>query len=254
MDWRWPAGLQPQSSPSWPLFSEKRASRTLSRSNPQSTLETGTAELVPTCQAMLSGARRTPGYSCHTRSFQRPQLRSHRLGLGRRMASSNSIPEGYATLSVIEHGAPNYNAWLGKRLRAHLGKRVLEVGAGIGTITREILPDRELVIALEAEELYAGHLDKAFRGNPRVRTLHSRVEETNWAQLATERLDSVLLSNVLEHIEDDAAAVRDFRRALPPGGNIVILVPALPFLFGTLDTAVGHHRRYMPASLHRVIE
>jgi SAM-dependent methyltransferase len=170
------------------------------------------------------------------------------------MASSNSIPEGYATLSVIERGAPNYNAWLGKRLRVHLGKRVLEVGAGIGTITREILPGCEFVIALEAEELYARHLDEAFRGDPRVRTTHSKVEDTNWAQLATERLDSVLLSNVLEHIEDDAAAVRNFREALPLGGNIVILVPALPFLFGTLDTAVGHYRRYMPASLRTVIE
>jgi len=170
------------------------------------------------------------------------------------MPPANSIPEGYATLSVIEHGAPNYNAWLGKRLRAHLGRRVLEVGAGIGTITREILPGCELVIALEAEELYAGQLEKAFRGDSRVRTVHSRVEDTNWAQLATERLDSVLLSNVLEHIEDDAAAVRNFRTALPRGGKIVILVPALPFLFGTLDTAVGHYRRYMPASLRSVIE
>jgi SAM-dependent methyltransferase len=170
------------------------------------------------------------------------------------MAPSSSIPEGYATLEVIERAAPNYNAWLGKRLRAHLGKRVLEVGAGIGTITREILPGCELVIALEAEQLYAARLDEAFQGNPRVRTLHSRVEETDWAGLSNERLDSVLLSNVLEHIEDDASALRNFRTALPRGGTIVILVPALPVLFGTLDEAVGHYRRYMPTSLRQVIE
>ena len=170
------------------------------------------------------------------------------------MATTDSVPEGYATLAVIERGAPNYNAWLGKRLRAHLGKRVLEVGAGIGTITREILPERELVIALEAEELYARRLDETFRGDCRVRTLHSSVEETDWGQLAAERLDSVLLSNVLEHISDDAAALRNFRKVLPQGGHIVILVPALPFLFGTLDSAVGHHRRYMPTPLRRLIE
>jgi SAM-dependent methyltransferase len=168
--------------------------------------------------------------------------------------TSSSVPEGYATLAVIEGAAPNYNAWLGKRLRSHLGKRVLEVGAGIGTITREILPNCELVIALEAEELYATRLDEAFRDDPRVRTLHSKVEDTDWAGLATEGLDSVLLSNVLEHIEDDASALRNFRTALPRDGTLVILVPALPFLFGTLDKAVGHHRRYMPASLRRVIE
>jgi SAM-dependent methyltransferase len=173
--------------------------------------------------------------------------------MGFRMAPSSFEPQGYATLTVIEQDAPNYNAWLGKRLRAYLGKRVLEVGAGIGTMTREILPGCELVIALEAEEFYAGHLERTFRGEPRVRTLHSSVEETDWSRLATERLDSVLLSNVLEHIEDDAAALCNFRKVLPRGGNIVILVPALPFLFGTLDRAVGHHRRYMPASLRSVI-
>jgi SAM-dependent methyltransferase len=170
------------------------------------------------------------------------------------MASSSSLPEGFATLAVIERGAPNYNAWLGRRLGAHLGQRVLEVGAGIGTITREILPGRELVIALEAEPSYADLLIQAFRGEPRVRVLQSRVEETDWVGLANDRLDSVVLSNVLEHIKDDATAIRNFRTALHPGGTLVILVPALPALFGTLDEAVGHYRRYMPSSLRSVID
>lgn len=170
------------------------------------------------------------------------------------MTSASSFPEGYATLALIDRCAPNYNAWLGKRLRAHLGKRVLEVGAGIGTITREILRGREMVIALEAEEAYATQLVETFRGEPRVRTLHLTVENTDWAALAQERLDSIVLSNVLEHIEDDASAIRNFRTVLPAGGTMVIVVPALPALFGTLDEAVGHYRRYMPASLRRVIE
>jgi SAM-dependent methyltransferase len=170
------------------------------------------------------------------------------------MPATSSIPEGYATLAVIDRDAPNYNRWIGRRLRAHLGARVLEVGAGIGTITREILPGRELVIALEAEDVYAAKLAEAFCGEARVRILHCAVEKTDWAMLARERLDSIVLSNVLEHVEDDARAIRNFRTALPAGGTIVILVPALPALFGTLDEAVGHHRRYMPASLRGVIE
>jgi SAM-dependent methyltransferase len=170
------------------------------------------------------------------------------------MAPTSSIPDGYATLAIIDRGAPNYNAWLGKRLRLHLGKRVLEVGAGIGTITREILPGRELVVALEAEEAYAVRLAEAFRGEPRVRTLHSAVEDTDWLALGQEKLDSVVLSNVLEHLEDDAAAIRNFRRVLQAGGTLVMLVPALPAIFGTLDEAVGHHRRYMPSSLRTVLE
>jgi len=164
------------------------------------------------------------------------------------------MPEGYETLAVIDRGAPNYNAWLGRRLRTHLGRRVLEVGAGIGTMTREILPGREMVIALEAEPAYAAQLSEVFQNEPRVRILNVSVEGTDWAELATERLDSVVLSNVLEHIDDDAAAIRNFRAVLKVGGSLVVLVPGLPFLFGTLDEAVGHHRRYLPSSLRTVIE
>src|SRR5262249_7751559 len=80
------------------------------------------------------------------------------------------------------------------------------------------------------------------------------VEDTDWAALIAERLDSVLLSNVLEHIEDDAAAVRRFRSVLPESGRLVLLVPALPQLYGSLDEAVGHFRRYPPATIRRVVE
>src|SRR5450631_2417566 len=97
---------------------------------------------------------RRPESSCDARFFHR-RRRSHRPDRGPRMASLNSNPEGYATLVVMERAAPNYNAWLGKRLRGYLGNRVLEVGAGIGTITREIVDGRELLIALEADEEYA---------------------------------------------------------------------------------------------------
>jgi SAM-dependent methyltransferase len=161
--------------------------------------------------------------------------------------------EGYNTLERLE-AAPHYNAWLGSKLRPHLGKRVLEVGAGIGTLTKEIAEGRERVIALEADPYYAQRLSNLFRRSPVVQPLHAPVEETDWGALGKENLDTVFLSNVLEHIEDDAGAVRHFRSVLPPGGRLVVLVPGLPGLFGTLDEAVGHHRRYTPQTLRTVIE
>jgi SAM-dependent methyltransferase len=59
---------------------------------------------------------------------------------------------------------------------------------------------------------------------------------------------------VLEHIEDDALAVRQFRSVLRPGGRLVTLVPALPVLYGTIDQAIGHFRRYTPDTLRKVIQ
>jgi SAM-dependent methyltransferase len=166
---------------------------------------------------------------------------------------ADNVHEGYNTLARMDQ-APRYNAWLGRKLRAHLGPRVLEIGAGIGTITRELLLERELIIALEADAFYVERLRNVFRDEPRVRPVHAPVEETDWASLANERLDSVVLSNVLEHIEDDALAIRQFRSVLTPGGTLVTFVPALPVLYGTIDRAIGHFRRYTPNSLRQVIE
>jgi SAM-dependent methyltransferase len=161
--------------------------------------------------------------------------------------------EGYTTLERMD-GANNYNAWLGRRFREHLGRRVLEIGAGIGTITQELEAGLELLVALEVDRFYVDRLKNKFRGKPHVRPYLSDVALADWESLKAERLDTIVLSNVLEHIPDDGAAVRRFRQILPEGGKVVVLVPALPQLFGAIDEAVGHHRRYTPETLRRVLE
>jgi len=59
--------------------------------------------------------------------------------------------------------------------------------------------------------------------------------------------------NVLEHIEDDRTTLRDFASVLPPGGHLVLLVPALKALYGTLDKHLHHFRRYSAPELRRVV-
>jgi SAM-dependent methyltransferase len=66
--------------------------------------------------------------------------------------------------------------------------------------------------------------------------------------------DFVLCQNVLEHVREDAAAVETMARALRRGGRLAILVPAGPKLFGPLDRAYGHERRYTRSALRAVIE
>jgi SAM-dependent methyltransferase len=163
------------------------------------------------------------------------------------------MSQAMATLERMD-GAHHYNAWIGRQFRPYLGRRVLEVGAGLGTITREIESGRELVVALEVEQAYVERLRHRFQDKPHIRPYLSGVELADWQRLKSEQLDTVVLSNVLEHVEDDAQAVRNFREVLDPGGRLVLWVPALPRLFGALDEAVGHYRRYTQASLRAVIE
>jgi SAM-dependent methyltransferase len=167
---------------------------------------------------------------------------------------ADNAHEGYTTLARIESGAPNYNTWLGERFREHAGARVLEVGAGIGTITGLLAEGRERVVALEVDAFYVRRLQNRFRGVPQVVPYLSDVALADFESLAQQRFDSIVLSNVMEHIPDDGGAVRRFAQILPSGGKVLILVPALPAIFGAMDEAVGHYRRYTPTTLRSVLE
>lgn len=162
--------------------------------------------------------------------------------------------DGHETLRALETAAPNYNAWLAKSFEPWAGQRILEVGAGIGTITAHLAQGKELVTALELEAPYVERLKNRFRNWANIEPLQSDVSLADWQALAARRFDTIVLSNVLEHIDDDAAAIRTFAKILPPRGRLLIYVPALPALFGTLDEAVGHHRRYLPSTLKAAIE
>jgi len=166
---------------------------------------------------------------------------------------ADNAHEGYNTLARME-SASHYNAWLGAQFRPWLGQRVLEVGAGIGTMTAQLAPGRELLVALEMDAFYVERLRNRFRGHPHVRPVLSGVEQADWARLRGEGFDSVVMSNVLEHIEDDVGALRNLRSALPEGGRLLLFVPALQAVFGGLDEAVGHHRRYEAPQLRAAME
>src|SRR5881296_1444642 len=153
---------------------------------------------------------------------------------------------GAATLERMAT-APRYNRWMFERLRPWIGRRVLEIGAGIGNMSA-FLADRERLILTDTEAVYLARLRERFAGRPAIKVAPLRLPGFDPA-LAAERLDTVVCLNVLEHVENDGASLRAMRDLLAPGGRLVLLVPALRALYGTLDEALGHFRRYVPAEL-----
>jgi 2-polyprenyl-3-methyl-5-hydroxy-6-metoxy-1,4-benzoquinol methylase len=145
-----------------------------------------------------------------------------------------------AYLDVAEENAPNYLRWIADLCRPHLGARVLDVGAGTGAITAHYADGREIV-AVEMSEWCIEALRRRFGTAPNVTVRHADL-----LQLPNEEegFDSVVMINVLEHIENDAAALSVLSRVLNPGGRIVVYVPAFNGLYGAYDRKVGHCRRY----------
>jgi SAM-dependent methyltransferase len=129
---------------------------------------------------------------------------------------------------------------------------VLELGAGIGTVADYLLHNTsvpELVLIEPADNLFP-RLHERLSGRSRVKLMHSRLEEV----ASSLSVDSVIAVNVLEHVVDDTALLRTIHRVLVPGGIVMLFVPALPWLYGTLDESFQHVRRYTKRGLASQLE
>ncbi len=130
---------------------------------------------------------------------------------------------------------------------APLGRRIVEVGCGIGNFTR-MIADRDLVIGVDIEPACITEHRKRFAEYPHVKSHVLDAMDPAFLQLKDEEPDSVVCLNVLEHIEDDLGTLRAFASILPRGGKAVLMVPAFMSLYGPIDKHLGHYRRYTTKS------
>ena len=149
--------------------------------------------------------------------------------------------------------ARNYFAWQQHLVTRELGRRVVEVGCGLGNFT-EMLLDREMVIAVDAEPGCTARLKQRFPDRNNLLVFTCDAGSPAFAHLAAFQPDSCVCLNVLEHIRDDAGALRAMASLLKAGGVIVLLVPAFQTLYGPIDRNLGHCRRYTRESLLRLAE
>jgi SAM-dependent methyltransferase len=157
---------------------------------------------------------------------------------------------GAETLEIMS-AAPRYNQWMFDAIAPFVGRRVLEVGSGIGNMSEYLLAGGcERLILTDLDPFYRERLAARFAGRPEIRIDELRLPDpTAAARFGAERIDTIVALNVVEHIEDDVGALRTMREILAPGGRIVILVPALQAIYGEMDRELGHFRRYGKTSL-----
>lgn len=127
-----------------------------------------------------------------------------------------------------------YNEYVYQLIRSSMspGGAVLEVGAGIGEFAGRFHRDGLTIDCLEPE--------KAFH------PLLAKVSREIYSDIATcpRKYDYIISINVLEHIPDDVAALKQLFGMLKEGGALLLYLPAHPFLFSQMDRRVGHYRRY----------
>jgi glycosyltransferase involved in cell wall biosynthesis len=145
--------------------------------------------------------------------------------------------------------AKRFNRWMADTVMPYMGNEVLELGAGIGNLTRLLAPRRRRYIATDIDTEHLTRLAARLHHRVNIETAICDLSRPADFEPWLGKVDSVVCLNVLEHIEDDMTGLRNIHGCLKPGGRAIILVPQGSAVYGTLDEVLGHFRRYSKAEL-----
>jgi SAM-dependent methyltransferase len=138
-----------------------------------------------------------------------------------------------------------FNEWVLDSIGPLPGASVLEIGCGTGSFTSLLAARGHRVVALDLNPDYVEIAQRRTAHLDEVDIRCADVTEISWEP----RFDAVLLLDVLEHIENDVEVLLRLRNALKPNGVLVLKVPAGQWLYGSMDRAIGHYRRYSRQTL-----
>ena len=162
-------------------------------------------------------------------------------------APRHSFPKPSAEYTVRDQErmkfAGNYFDWQARLVAPYVGRRVIEIGCGVGNFTRYLL-DRELVVGIDIEPACAEKWQQAFPGQTNLIGTAMDATDPAFLELKQHRPDTVVCLNVLEHVEDHVTALKHMHAVLPSGGRALLIVPAYEALYGPIDHNLGHYRRY----------
>lgn len=164
---------------------------------------------------------------------------------------SQDMPQYFGKDLEAMSFANNYHNWILSEFDPYLGKSVAEVGAGVGSFSQLILK-KEIgsLRSFEPSQNMYPLLKEALSQDQRAEAINDLFGKVPLGG----QYDSVIYVNVLEHIEDDVSEIVNVHESLRPNGHLLIFVPALPWLYGSLDRQVGHFRRYVKNDLVNLIQ
>lgn len=126
------------------------------------------------------------------------------------------------------------------------------MGCGIGTYSVRLRPLASHLVCVDMNPSYVQTVRELLGSAPEISVATGVLGES--LEFPAGSFDTIVCLNVIEHIDDDCGAVSQLARWLAPGGTLLVQVPAHQWLYGSMDAALGHFRRYTAASLRTLLE
>ena len=147
----------------------------------------------------------------------------------------------------------HFNKWLASLLRPYLGDKILEVGAGIGTMTLEFLPAEHYTCS-DNDPFNIMTLKNMFMNRPNVDVLQLDIENKKEILKLSRHYDTILCINVLEHLQNDSQLLKNMNEYLITKGKLILVVPNCPYFYNSLDKTLGHIRRYKVKHIENLLK
>mgnify|MGYP005857953713 CR=1 FL=1 len=167
-------------------------------------------------------------------------------------SKKDSLPLGKENENF--RSAMNYKKWLyNDNIKPSVGKRVMEIGSGTGNISRFMI-GRETLILSDISDYYLRHLRAQFRETSKLRIIKYNVLDEPPDLVKKINIDTVVAVSVIEHVQDDLKALKNINKILINGGKAIIHVPLFETLYGSIDSSLGHFRRYSVKEIKEKME
>lgn len=165
--------------------------------------------------------------------------------------NKNPLKEHEVMVCAEENTARHLIGYLGRTIVGD----VLEVGAGSGSYSVQLSEEADAILCIEPEESRFQALEQTVQHRKNVSIFKGTLSQFLSDQRSTssyQEFDCVFYAHVLEHISEDVAELRMAAKCLSEDGNLVVVVPSLPRLYGSVDALTGHCRRYTKKELTAV--
>ncbi len=146
-----------------------------------------------------------------------------------------------------------FDDWLFEEFKPYVGRRVLEIGCGLGNHFEHFL-DKERLVGFDLSSDAISRVQEQFASKPNIRVLAASITDPSVLELQNERFDTAFSLNVFEHIQDDQLALENTCKLLQPGAAFILIVPAHQWLYGPMDSSIGHYRRYTKSMAQKRLE